>query len=332
VQAPEGQPSQFISGQAINDLGHVVGQGAGPTNRNAFLWSRSQGMRDLGVLPGFQVSIGFALNNADIVTGTNRSLHISSAFVWRESTGMQPLVNQPDTFNSEGTGINEFGQIVGFKDGAGGGGFLWDRINGLQPVVVMGAVSTLPEDINNVGKVVGFGFRLDQTAQDTGFVIDARTAQQRFLPLVTATAINDLGQIAGIIGERFAIHAAVWDRLRGVRDLGTLHGFTFSEANDINNVGTIVGRSAEVDVVRGFVWDEHHGMRDLNDLIDRSGPSAQSIEINDARGINNFGWIIANGRDTQAGPDGPFASAFVLIPIADGGKSTVRRCNGSSGD
>ena len=80
-------------------------------------------------------------------------------------------------------------------------------------------------------------------------------------------ALNHRGQLAGCSHTSTgAMHAAIWDRSTGVRDLGTLGG-THSWAVSINDKGQVTGFS-ETDIAESrlqhvFFWDPNTGMQDL---------------------------------------------------------------------
>jgi probable HAF family extracellular repeat protein len=99
---------------AINLLGNVVGMNSA---NHAFLWSKANGMRDLGTLPGDNSSSAAAINVLGMVVGTSSSNTGSRAFLWTQRTGMQDLntlIPADLAWNLiSATGINVAGQIVG---------------------------------------------------------------------------------------------------------------------------------------------------------------------------------------------------------------------------
>jgi hypothetical protein len=270
-------------------------------------------MRDLGILPGDDFeSFGAALNNLDVVIGVSNNSFRRRAFVWRKSTGIQPLPIDPEV-ESQPTAINDFSVIVGFRNGFSGssledGGFISDRLRGTRALPQIDGFRFLqPTDINNVGKLVGLAAT---GSSNTPFLMDTLRSKSQLLPLDDVAAINDFGRVAG--SARFAdltFHAAIWDAKRGLIDLGVIPGSSSSTSRDINNAGVVVGAiGANNSLSRAMIWDSINGMRDLNDLIART-PDQSLLQLGEARGINNFGWIIANGSS-----DGEFGRSFLLIP------------------
>jgi probable HAF family extracellular repeat protein len=109
---------------AINDRGEVVGVSAllGSTTFQPFLWTKSKGIQDLGVLPGDLVGAGLAINNRGEVVGNSISAPGPASgnprpFLWRHEkmSDLNTLVqtNAP-LYLLTAFGINDIGEIVGF--------------------------------------------------------------------------------------------------------------------------------------------------------------------------------------------------------------------------
>ena len=105
--------------------------------------------------------------------------------------------------------------------------------------------------------------------------------------------MNELEQVAGVSedadGRKLAF---IWDRINGMRSLGTL-GEGHIAANDINNVGQVVGAfQLRVNYIEkhAFIWDPVNGMQDV---IDRCGSLSNS-----AYAINDLGYVVGSTSDT----------------------------------
>lgn len=107
----------YSGGDALNNVGEVVGCASTEYLGHAFLWSEAEGMRDLGTLQtGGNTSCALGINDAGEVVGSsgNTTVH---PFLWTRSAGMQDL-NSLIPPNSgwvlgSANAINAAGQIVG---------------------------------------------------------------------------------------------------------------------------------------------------------------------------------------------------------------------------
>ena len=103
--------------------------------------------------------------------------------------------------------------------------------------------------------------------------------------------------------------ASLWEKDKGIQNLGTLGG-TWITAYGINNSGHLVGQSEKsTGRVLGYLWEDGV-MRDLNDLID----PASGWDLFEARAINEAGQILGYGAG--AGTDGElFFLPVVAFPL-----------------
>jgi probable HAF family extracellular repeat protein len=100
----------------VNDAGQVVGESylAGNLELHAFVWSATTGMVDLGTLGG--TASGGRVNNlgqvtgVSFLTGDDSLSRLPLDAWWRRQTDLGTLGGD----SSEGTGINDSGQVVGW--------------------------------------------------------------------------------------------------------------------------------------------------------------------------------------------------------------------------
>lgn len=105
-------------------------------------------------------------------------------------------------------------------------------------------------------------------------------------------AINKHDQIVGWTGLAGVppLHPFIWDRKRGMRDLGSLPGHASAVAADINDAGTVVGDANDFETGESlaFIWTRRAGIRPL----DASLGGVDSV----ATGINRSGQIVGASK------------------------------------
>jgi probable HAF family extracellular repeat protein len=155
----------------INNRGEVVGTSnlTGDAIAHPFLWTKSEGMKDLGTLGG---TLAFAtwINDAGEVVGLSATLddQFDHAFLWRD--GVMTDLGTPGTDpDSQARSINSSGQVVGgsfMSDPTGATtdlhGFLWENgsIVDLNTLIAPGSGATITDaaDINDRGEIAANGF------------------------------------------------------------------------------------------------------------------------------------------------------------------------------
>lgn len=274
----------------ITDLGpiepvsiNVWGQIAGNLNNHAVLWTKLEGMRDLGLLPGGTFSratqindlaaiAGTADGHATVVGGATQTATCTSLiqpFIWTPRKGLATAPQLPavDIFFTTGTpcvqaidstGFNLAGQLVASNPAPTAtylGAYLWD---GAQK---MSFITTDYQDaanaINNFGAIVGQSLNWDFKSSAILWKNGVETALGALNPASKcsgATSINDLGQVVGwsattsaacyqLSGTEAPVHAFLWEAAAGMRDLGTLPGDTSSAASRVSPTGVVIGAS-----------------------------------------------------------------------------------------
>jgi probable HAF family extracellular repeat protein len=146
----------------INDAGQVTGYKTALGGYHAF---RLQGgtFTDLGVLPGFAHSFGWAINASGQVAGNSTSASGNSEQLFRftDGSGLQNLGGTGE--HNVALGINASGQVVGTRGNSQTRALRYTDEAGLQDLNTLinpslGWVLLAANDINDAGQIVGYAF------------------------------------------------------------------------------------------------------------------------------------------------------------------------------
>jgi probable HAF family extracellular repeat protein len=318
-------------GNGINSFGEVVGDSRGGT---AFL-TVGGAVVSLGTLGG-STSNASKVNDLGQVVGSSYLVGNDVARAFLYSGGSISSLGSLGGKNSGAASINNAGQVVGWANNVGGDmrAFLYSN-GAMTDLGTLGGRNSQATDINSGGDVVGSAYTADPEEHafyfSNGVMHDLGT-----LPggrQSGATAINDSGYVVGwSYTNRFDDPRAFLFGAGTMTNLGTLGGFD-SYAYDINNHGAVVGVSS-VRVggsirSRPFIYRDGI-MTDLNELLDPI--TGDGWTLSDARGINDYGQIVATGTGNRvllltpisAVPE-PQTYALVLAGLAVVGATARRR-------
>jgi probable HAF family extracellular repeat protein len=289
----------------INNSGQVVGtyQTKPPeANDHAFLYDNA-GRRDLATLGG-SYSDAYAINDAGQVVGIAATAvgrlatsvdGVPHAFLY-DSSGMHDLTPMEGT-RSWAQCISGTGQVAGWVRPATGAWHNFVYSGGvMQDLGTLGAGGGEALGINRSGQIVGHNmdgaFLYDSTGTHPLGSLGGHTSG--------AIGINDAGQVVGAATTAEGVgHAFLYDST-GMHDLGALVPGWQSCAYGLNAAGQVVGTSQISRLESHAVLWENGTIHDLNDLVSRDF----GWLLEEARGINDLGQIICNGR----------GHAFLLTP------------------
>ncbi|HYN94267.1 MAG TPA: hypothetical protein VES42_10510 [Pilimelia sp.] len=221
--------------------------------------------------------------------------------VWSPATGFRTL---PRGFAGGGLAINNSGQVAGSAT--------WHQGPGVQRPTRWSdgqaqqlAEAGVAQGINEDGTVVGY----TQTATSGGFhhpVLWDPVSGLRDLGILrsgpgsgSAYAANDHGHVVGNADSGAdGVRAFLW-RAGRMAAIGPKTSFAYA----VNNADHAVGQAAVRGAYHAFLYRDGRSV-DLNNAIPRG-----SIVLESGRGINDAGWIVADGRNASGQQ-----RAFVLIP------------------
>jgi probable HAF family extracellular repeat protein len=290
------------STRALNDLGQVIGQSdldpAGALS-HAYRWSPGTGFLDLDA----DLKTGSTASDINERGDVSGAGYVSAAggqqvqgYFWRPGAGKVSVGAFGNS--SVSTALNDYGAVVGYAEGPGGGpfsilAFRWTMRDGIRDLGTLPDEFTWATDVNNAGQVVGATpFAPDQQAH--AFVWTPRQGL-RDLGIGTgerssATRINHDGVVIGYV-LRFGtlFHGFVWTRSAGMFEFGAGQPTVVTDALDVNRGGQVVGQIGD----RAFVWTAGRGTVDLNTRLAGAPPG---LVLTSGVAISDNGAIVARAN------------------------------------
>ncbi|NMM05849.1 hypothetical protein [Polaromonas sp.] len=234
-----------------------------------------------------------SMNSTNEVAGgfrTNRG-KASSALILLANNGFEDVAGEQGGGNSVAYGINDQGEIAGaYNTSIAQRPFRAVRRVGFQELSLpAGSNGGIAFAINEIGEAAGY---VSGTAGIRPVWWTRRGEVQLLQSLGNLTTqaldLNDRGDIVGVSGKEPKA-AVLWQRKGGIVHLGTLPGFTHSEAVTISENGTIAGVATGVGEFpnrsRAVLWQP--GGRAIQDLGALPGGTDSR-----ARDINNRGEVV----------------------------------------
>ncbi len=249
-------------------------------------------------LEGHDSALPNALDESGVIVGYAAPLPIDPNSVAAATTG-DTLVELPAMakFWNRAQGVNDFDIVVGMSDFRP---HKWVGGVGSLLATPIGYFSGLAWDVNNGGMVVG-NYINDLIGFDAPFYWPTYDSDAVMLPGLNgfqegaAFAVNDAGQVAGVVATGGPFLGARWDdpTLEPVL-VGPLPGALGGELRAINSQGDTAGRST-------FPGNEVHALlhiMDTNDLIDL-GVLGGAFPFSEAFGVNDQRQVVgATSTDT----------------------------------
>ena len=245
------------------------------------------------------VQVFRSMNSTNEVAGGYKSnrRNASSALILLGNNSVEEIASEQGAGNSVAYGINDQGEVAGaYNTSVAQRPFRSVRRIGFQELSLpAGSNGGIAYAINEIGEAAGY-------VSGTGGIRPAwwtRRGEVQLLPtaqnLTTkALDLNDRGDIVGVSGGE-PNAAVLWPRKGGLVGLGTLPGFTHSEAVAISENGIIAGVATGVGAFpnrsRAVLWQP--GVLAIQDLGTLPGGADSR-----ARDVNNRGEVV--GRATSA--------------------------------
>lgn len=275
---------------------------------------------DLGVLPGYSLSVASGINDNGDIAGycaTSSDFSTTDAVIWRNGA-MINLGKLPGGIYSTATAINSQGVVVGDGDTGNYRPQSWvSTASGLYNFFPNNGGNTHAVFISDQGMIGGYFTKSlsGNTSSWRGSIWtpdpkDPRKYRQVILPILVGLdpnfkgttaipmAFNQSGQAAGYAdNEVIGQHACFWnnDTAHTIVDLGTLPGDWSSIGWGMNGLGQVVGESHPPFGSRPVVWDNDaaHTPIEL--------PFLPGDNYGSASAINNLGHVLGWSAVSQDG-------------------------------
>lgn len=158
-------------GRDVNAMGMVVGEASLDGFIHGYVWSRRNGIRDLGLLGPIPSNAGpNAINEIGHIAGTRVPIppgpgQNSRAFFWTEAGGITELL-PPGALRSIAFDVNDQDEVVGtyvsqLGPGAPVHAFYWSARTGFVVLPELAARNTQAVAINNAGDIAGWSVAPD---------------------------------------------------------------------------------------------------------------------------------------------------------------------------
>jgi uncharacterized membrane protein len=265
---------------------------------HAYAWQNGV-KTDLGALPGGASSAAFWINSSGLIAGNSQigetdplipGLPELRAVIWKNgqirdlgtlggSSSFSQAVNDrgqvtglalngiPDPYSFYYLYLYCFASIACPPDATQTRGFVWDEEGGMQDIGTLGGPDAFPSVINQRGQVAGFSYTDFTPQPTTGFP---------------------------------TLHPFLWEKGKGMKDLGSLGGTSTASVNGLNERGEVVGGALLPgdQINHPFLWDGEK-------MIDLVAPPFGGNADGEAFWINDAGEIVGNAPFPMYCPGAP---------------------------
>ncbi len=257
---------QYVSGTGGNGLAQ------------AFRWTRSGGLLNLGVIAGDVSSTGADVSNTGVVVGQSVGNSSNRPFRWTEGAGMVGLGEIPGfpAISGSATGISADGSVISGTSGTSRDqAFKWTSGTGMVGLGFLSANGfSRGTGISDDGLTIGGYASLAGSARDYFFwrgdtgIVDGGNISGNLTRVIAAHISSGGDFLVGRSESNFAGVATRANRSGGVDNLGDLPGGELDgTAACVSADGMLVLGTGFRDHYEGSIWDPVHGMRTLTDVL-----------------------------------------------------------------
>jgi probable HAF family extracellular repeat protein len=294
----------------------VVGVSESSLGREAFRWSKADGMVGLGDLPEgeFESEASAASADGQVIVGVAKSTHGLEAFRWTSSTGMQGLGDLPGgDFRSKATAVSADGAVVVGTSHSDRGNevFRWTLESGM---VGLGAALSDPWPSGDT-ESEAFGVSMDGTivvgqAKSLDLTTAFRwTSSEGLTPVggfgreivSTATAISGDGQT--ISGDLYSVtgeEAWAWTA-SGTYGLDPHPDWLYNYPSAASEDGSVIVGRMYADGVpyEALIWRRATAIQSVKSLLTKEAQAAWTLSA--ATGVSGNGLLIVGSGTNPSG-------------------------------
>jgi hypothetical protein len=220
--------------------------------------------------------------------------------------------NFPGSVQTQVTGLNNRGTSVGFwVDGAGNNFGFYSSHNHFHSVSFPSADNANPQVDQLLGvndRKIAVGFYTDSKGNNHGYIYKIRSHRFDRVNVpgsssVTATAINDLGDVAGFETNSSGTVESFLRQNGGRMIRLNFPGASATQAFGVNDADEVVGAytlgTGSTTTTHGFVWGPRFGYQNVDD--------PNGVGTTTVNGVNDRGQLVGFYVDSAGNTDGMLA-------------------------
>jgi hypothetical protein len=263
-------------------------------NANDVTFNQLLGINDSGEIAGY--------------FGSGEEGHPNKGYLLLPPYGQANYENEnfPHSEQTQVTGLNNVGTMVGFWVNEKGDQIGWDAVAKHGFESVEHSHTSGPAKVNQLLGVndsnIAVGFYTDKGV-NYGYSYDITTRKFHSVTVaedtnVTAAAINNQNEIAGFATNSAEVVEGFLERPNGTLIRLKVPGASETTALGLNNGDEVVGSYKNSTGLHGFAWTPGFGFQTIND------PDGVNTVIN---GVNNHGELVGFYEDSSKNTDGLLA-------------------------